>query len=148
MTHEGTDAPARARRIRILCVDDNEDVIDALRLLVSREPGLEWAGWVPNAGELLAEAQACRPDIVLLDVDMPGRDPFEGVAGLVAACPDVRVIMLSGHVRNDLVNRAIAAGAWGYVAKGDGQRAMLEVITQVANGEFALSSVVRTCYAL
>jgi two-component system, NarL family, response regulator DesR len=148
MEHGRTNTPAQAGRVRVLCVDDNEDVIDALRLFLSREPRLEWAGWLPDAGELLSEAHACRPDIVLLDVDMPRRDPFEALRALAAVCPDVRVIMLSGHVRNELVNRAIAAGAWGYVAKGDGQRAILDVIAQVANGEFAMSSEVRTCYAL
>jgi two-component system response regulator DesR len=143
MEHERTNAPAQAER-----VDDNDDVIDALRLLLSREPRLEWAGWLPAAGELLGEADPRRPDIVLLDVDVPGRDPFEALTAPAAVCPDVRVIMLSGHVRNELVNRAIAAGAWGYVAKGDGQHAILDVIAQVSNGEFAMSGEVRTCYAL
>jgi DNA-binding NarL/FixJ family response regulator len=101
-----------------------------------------------DPGELLSEAHTCRRDIVLLDVDMPGRDPFAALNALAAVCPDVRVIMLSGHVRNELVNRAIAAGAWGYVAEGDGQRAILDVSAQVANGEFAMSGEVRTCYAL
>jgi DNA-binding NarL/FixJ family response regulator len=55
--------------------------------------------------------------------------------------------MLRGHVRKDLVNRAIAAGAWGYVAKGDGERAMLEAIRRVADGEFVMSAEVTACYA-
>jgi DNA-binding NarL/FixJ family response regulator len=96
---------------------------------LSREPRLEWAGWLPDAGELLGEeAHACRPDIVLLDVDMPGRDPFEAVTALAAVCPDVRVVMLSGHVRNELVT-VRSPRVRG--ATGDGQRAILDVIAQL-----------------
>lgn len=134
--------------IRLLCVDDNPRIVEALRLLISHSPGYEWTGSLASADELLMVAQTHRPDVIVLDVDMPGRDPFEAVDDLATHCPEQRVIMLSGHVRKELVSRAISAGAWGYVAKADGERAMLDAIAQVASGEVVLSPEAQSCLAL
>jgi DNA-binding NarL/FixJ family response regulator len=138
----------RERAIRLLCVDDNPRIVDALRLLLSHSPGYEWTGSIASADDLLDVARARQPDVIVLDVDMPGRDPFEVVSDLATHCPEQRVIMLSGHVRKELVSRAISVGAWGYVAKADGERAMLEAIGRVAEGEVVLSPEVQSCLAL
>lgn len=135
-------------RLSVLCVDDNADVIEALRLLFEGEGGCEWAGALFSADELVEVARDRRPDIVLLDLDMSGRDPLEVVGELAVACPRVRVVILSNHVRRDLVNRAITAGAWGYVAKADGERAIVDAVRRAAQGEFVMSPEVRSCYAL
>jgi DNA-binding NarL/FixJ family response regulator len=137
-----------ARPIRILCVDDNPEIIEAIRLRLASQPGYAWAGSLASADRLLEVARVRRPDIILLDVDMPGRDPFETVLELAVHDSELRVIMLSGHVRRDLINRAIGAGAWGYVAKCDGERAVLQAIEQVAAGEFVMSAEARSGYAL
>jgi len=135
-------------RLRVLCVDDDVEVVEALRLLLTGEPGYEWMGALTTANDLVAVACDHRPHVVLLDVDMPGRDPLDVLAEMTVACPDVRVVVLSGHVRRALVNRAITAGAWGYVAKADGEGAMLDAIRAVAGGEFVMSPEVQRCYAL
>jgi two-component system response regulator DesR len=140
-----SDAP---ERLSILCVDDNVELVEALRLLLTRECDYEWAGALFRADELVEVARDRRPDVVLLDVDMPGRDPLEIVVEVAAACPEVRIVVLSGHVHRDLVSRAITAGAWGYVAKTEGERAILDGVRRVASGEFVMSPEVRTCYAL
>jgi DNA-binding NarL/FixJ family response regulator len=136
------------RRVSILCVDDNPEIIEAVRMMLERRRDCEWAGSLERADDLVGFARARDPDIVLLDIDMPGRDPFDVVFDLASHCPDARVIMLSGHVRKDLVSRAIKAGAWGYVAKRDGGQALLHAIEQVIAGEFAMSAEAGLSYAL
>ena len=78
------------RPIRVLCVDDNPEVIEAIRLRLEHEPRYAWAGSLATADRLMEVARARRPDIILLDVDMPGRDPFETVLELAAHDAELR----------------------------------------------------------
>jgi DNA-binding NarL/FixJ family response regulator len=135
--------PATNKPISILCVDDNEHVADALRLKFTASGGFQWRGWLPDAGQLVSTALRDPPSIVLLDLDMPGADPFDALADLAARCPQCRVIIFSGHVRRELIDRALDAGAWGYVSKNDGEEALLAAVLLVASGELALSPEVR-----
>jgi two-component system, NarL family, nitrate/nitrite response regulator NarL len=126
------------RRIRLLCVDDNQWVAEAIERRLRREPDFQWLGWLPHAGELLEKAEALRPDVVLLDVDIPGDDTFDATERLVKARPEARVVMLSGHVKPDYVDRAIAAGAWGYICKSEENDAIIGALRRVVGGEFVL----------
>jgi DNA-binding NarL/FixJ family response regulator len=129
-------------------VDDNPEIIEAIRIRLAHATGYLWAGSMRNTDGIMGVVRSRRPDVILLDVDLPGPDPFDVVSALAAEYPDPRVIMLSGLVRKDLVNRAIKAGAWGYVAKSDGEQALLDAIDLVASGEFVMSAEVRVRYAL
>lgn len=124
--------------IRVLCVDDNRFVAEAIELKLKSEGGFEWCGRLAGAERLVDEASRIRPDVVLLDIDMPGKDAFESLAELAAAHPEVRTVMLSGHVRRELIDRSLEAGAWGYVSKNDGVASIVAAIRQVAKGEVAL----------
>lgn len=132
--------------IGVLCVDDNEHVAAALQFILSRTKPFEWKGWLPSADELLGEAIKLAPAVVLLDLDMPGRNAFEAVADVVKHCPDTRVLIFSGHVRGDLVERALDAGAWGYVSKNDGEAELVKAIESVAGGHVAMSPEVKAAY--
>ena len=101
------------RPIRVLCVDDNDFVAEAIRRKLSLDPAFAWAGWLPEAKDLVKTVQQSRADVVLLDIDKPGKDSFEALAELAGAVPEARVIMLSGYVRADYIDRAVEAGAWG-----------------------------------
>lgn len=125
--------------IAVLCVDDNVLVADAIALKLRTEAGLRWLGSLESTEGLLEAVLARRPGVLLLDIDMPGTDPFVVIERLAEVCSECRVIMFSGHVRPDLLERAIAAGAWGYVSKCDGESSMVEGIRRVARGEFAMS---------
>jgi DNA-binding NarL/FixJ family response regulator len=139
--------PGASGRISVLCVDDNQYVADAVRTKLDRaESPYAWKGWLTDASELVACALRDRPDIVLLDVDMPGPDPFAAATELQEKCPNCRIIVFSGHVRKELIERAINAGAWGYVSKNDGSEALVEALRLVGAGEFALSPEVRAIY--
>lgn len=131
--------------LSILCVDDNKQMAEALRIKL-QEAGFQWRGWLETADDLVTTAERESPDVVILDVDMPGLDPFEALEKLVERLPDCRTIMFSGHVLFDLVERAFAIGAWGYVSKGDGEDALLESIRAVSDGDIVMSPEVRTVY--
>lgn len=131
------------QRPRVLCIDDNPLVVDAIRITVQRDGDLEWVGSRPSADDLPAAARDLQADAVLLDADMPGRNPFEALAELVRVAPQIRVIILSAHVRPDVIDAAIAAGAWGYVSKNDGEAALIDALRRVMAGHFCLSREVR-----
>ena len=131
-----------AKPIRVMCVDDNDFVAEAIRRKLSLDPSFAWAGWLPEARQLVEKVKETKADVVLLDIDMPGKDSFEALAELASACPSARVIMLSGYVRSDYIDRAVEAGAWGYVSKNENTETILAAIQQVAKGGFAMGSEV------
>jgi DNA-binding NarL/FixJ family response regulator len=125
--------------VRVLCVDDNLMVVDAVRRLVERTPGMVWAGGVYDANNLLPTAGESKPDVVLLDIDLPGMDAFSAIRLLQDEHSSARVIVMSGHVRKDLVDRAFEAGAWGYLSKTSASDNLADAILRVASGGIALS---------
>jgi two-component system response regulator DesR len=125
--------------IRVLCVDDNELVAQAVERRIAFEPRFQWVGWVPRSEQLAETVATSRPHVVLLDIDMPGRSVFEVVRELAESSPETRVVMFSGYVRNDYIDRAVEAGAWGYISKNASIEELLEAIQKVADGHFALT---------
>jgi DNA-binding NarL/FixJ family response regulator len=125
------------RPIRILCVDDHAFLVEGLRARFDLESDLECLGRLGSAETLLSEARQLEPDVVLLDIEMPGPDPFEAADDVRRHFPRTRVIFLSAYVRDHYISAAINAGAWGYFAKGDEPEALIDGIRRVARGEFA-----------
>ena len=70
--------------IRVMCVDDNDFVAEAIRRKLSVDPGFAWAGWLPEARQLVEKVKENKADVVLLDIDMPGKDSFEALGELAA----------------------------------------------------------------
>lgn len=126
------------RRVRVLCVDDNEAIVKAIAQKLAMERDFECVGRLQSADDLVDEAQRTTPDVVLLDIEMPGRDAFAALRDLVRVCPNVRTLILSAHVRDDYVDAAVSAGAWGYVSKADAPSEIIESLRKVARGEFSL----------
>jgi DNA-binding NarL/FixJ family response regulator len=132
------------RPMRVFCTDDNALVTEAVRLNIEQEADFQWVGSAGTADDMLVEAERIHlehqcPDIVLLDIDMPGRDAFEAIGDLQQICPEARVLMYSGLVRRDWIERAMESGAWGYVAKSDGKMALLAAMRSAMADQFALS---------
>lgn len=132
--------------IGVLCVEDNPHVAEALRVMFGRTARFEWKGWLPSADALLETAQREKPGLVLLDLDMPGADPLEAAERMLGALPEIRVVIFSGHVRADHVERALRAGAWGYASKNDGEIELLRVLGAVWDGHVEFSPEVRTVF--
>jgi two-component system response regulator DesR len=123
--------------IRVLCVDDNAALVQALQVRLSHEPDIITVGHLLSADGLLEEVAQREPNIVLLDLDMPGRDAMLALRELSATYSNVRTVILSGYVREDLINRALDAGAWGYIAKSEDPDVIVDALRRVAGGSFA-----------
>ncbi|HEY4301980.1 MAG TPA: response regulator transcription factor [Candidatus Didemnitutus sp.] len=109
---------------RILLVDDHEFLLRGLRAFFERQPDCEVAGDCGSAEEALPLIDTLKPDVVVMDVDLPGMDGIEATAAIRARWPATRVLMLSGQMRAkslpDQVRRSVLAGADGFVSKADG----------------------------
>lgn len=125
--------------IRVMSVDDHAFLTDGLHARLDVEDDMALVGRLASAGGLVAEANRVRADVVLLDIEMPGPDPFEALAELRRLCPDVRAIMLSAYVRDHYIDAAYKAGAWGYLLKSDPSDAIVEGIRCVMRGKLAFS---------
>lgn len=129
--------------IRVMCVDDNRLIAEAMERRFALETKLQWAGWI---GDTMSAIQAIRersPTIVMLDIDMPGCDSFALLREISATMPDVRVLMFSGHIRDDYINQAVEGGAWGYVSKNEALEEILNAIRRIAGGEFVVTADVQ-----
>ena len=129
-----------SRPIRVLCVDDHAFLVAGLQARLDVEPGMEFAGHLENADNLVAQVRRAKADIVLIDIEMPGADVFEAIHDLRHRCPDVRAILLSAHVRDQYLDSAFSSGAWGYLTKGDSPDEVIDGIRRVALGESVVSA--------
>jgi DNA-binding NarL/FixJ family response regulator len=130
------------KRTRVLCVDDHAFLVEGLRVRLESEPDLEFAGHLERADHLVEEVRRRRADVVLIDIEMPGTEPFEALQDLSRQCPDARAIILSAFVRDHYIDAAYRAGAWGYLCKSDPPEAVIDGIRRVARGESAASEEV------
>lgn len=122
---------------RILCVDDHAFVAEGLRARLALESDLECVGRLASAEHLVPEVKKTGAQIILLDIEMPGPDPFGALEDLHRQCPEVRTIMLSAYVRDHYIDAAVKAGAWGYLSKSDSPDTIIHAVRKVARGEFA-----------
>lgn len=120
--------------IRVLIVDDHAVVRSGLRLLLEAEQDLEVVGEAGSAREAVLEARSCGPDVVLLDVVMPGESGIEAAPRLLHEAPAARLLVLSMQDDPSYVREAFAAGASGYVLKEAADSELVEAVRQVAAG--------------
>ena len=125
--------------VRVLCVDDHAFLVEGLKARLDLEDSIEFIGRLETADRLIEEVEKTSADIVLLDIEMPGRDSFEALRDLAQMYPHVKVIMLSAYVRDHYIDTAVDAGAWGYLSKSDDPDSIVTAIRKVARGEFAFS---------
>jgi DNA-binding NarL/FixJ family response regulator len=121
--------------IRVLVVDDHAVVRAGLRRVLDAEPDIETVGEAPNAERAVFEALESTPDVVLMDVVMPGATGIEGMPALLQAVPGVKVLMLSMQDDPQYVREAFEAGASGYVLKEAADTDVVDAIRAVAAGE-------------
>ena len=135
-TISGTPAPPTddGSGIRVLCVDDHAVLIEGLKAQFSLDPSIRCIASLPSAERLIEEVGRLKPDIVLLDIEMPGPDAFEAADRLRQLHPRTRVVILSAHIRDGYIDAAFKCGAWGYFAKADELSAIISGIREVACG--------------
>jgi DNA-binding NarL/FixJ family response regulator len=127
---------------KVLCIDDNPDVAEAMAIEL-RRAGHVCVGKLEDARDLLGAIERHSPDVVLLDLDMPGPDPLDALAVVARLHPRVRVLVVSGHVRRDLIERALEVGAWGYLSKTDETLSVAAAIAEVLSGHIVLGADAR-----
>jgi DNA-binding NarL/FixJ family response regulator len=133
---------------RILLVDDHDLVRSALRGMLDRDGAFEVVGECANAEEALHTAFGCTPDILLIDIDMPGMICFDAVRQMVTRLPNLSVIFLSAFYHDHYIEQALKVGAKGYVLKGDPPSILFAALREVAAGGAYFSAEVRARFAL
>jgi len=124
--------------IRLLLVDDHEVVRLGLRALLERHPQFEVVGEAGTADEAVRAVRERRPDVVVLDIRLPGKSGIEACREIKRIAPDCQVIMLTSFANDEFLVEAINAGASGYVLKQLGRNALAQAIEAVARGESQL----------
>ncbi len=125
---------SKAETIRVLIVDDHSIVREGLKAVLQTGGAIEIVGEAANGKLGVEAAKALKPHVVLMDLIMPVMDGIEATRELLAVCPQVRVLVLSSYPEKDLVERALAAGATGYLLKHSASLDVLRAIQQVHKG--------------
>ena len=121
--------------VRLLLADDQEMVRQALGTLLGLEDDFEVVASVGRGDEIVTAAREHRPDVALLDIEMPGLDGLAAAAVLAAQVPDCRVVMLTTFGRAGYLRRAMEAGAVGFVVKDAPADVLADAIRRVMTGE-------------
>ncbi len=128
--------------LSVLLADDHPLIVEALSILLRRIEGVTVLGRAHDGRTATAMALDLRPDIVLMDVSMPGLDGIEAAALIRAIAPSVRVVMLSSRTDAEAVDRALEAGASGYVAKDATPAELASALVAARAGDTYLSASV------
>ena len=126
-------------RIRLVVADDHPIVRAGLTGLVATQPDFELVGEAANGAEAIAVTLSTRPDVLLVDLQMPGVDGIGAIRAVLAELPLVRVLVLTTYDSDGDVLRAVEAGATGYLLKEAPSEELFRAIRATARGESALS---------
>ena len=124
--------------VRVLLVDDHPFVRDGLQQLLERTGEFEVVGHAGDGHEAERIAKSVVPDLIIIDVLMPGRDGIEACREIIDALPNTNVLMLTAATERNAVLEAVAAGAAGYVQKFVPTEQLLTMVRDVARGEYRM----------
>jgi NarL family two-component system response regulator LiaR len=124
--------------IRVLIADDHAIVRKGIRALLATEPEIEVVGEAEDGEQAIAHTQQLAPDVVLMDLVMPGLDGLDATRQIVAQQPRTHILVLTSFAGDDKVFPAIKAGAQGYLLKDSGPEELVQAIQQVFRGESSL----------
>ncbi len=127
---------------RILLVDDHEVVRLGLKALLERHPQFDIVGEASSAREALELVASHHPDVVVMDIRLPGTSGIEACEEITTRFPDTRVLMLTSYAEDEMLFSAIRAGASGYVLKQIGGEELVRALEAVARGEALLDPAV------
>jgi DNA-binding NarL/FixJ family response regulator len=131
-----------AGKIRVLCVDDHPVVRDGIAAIINLQRDMMLAGAAATGGEALKRFFELRPDVALVDLQLPDMSGFDLIKKIKDKSPNARIIVLSSHEGDVDIQRALEAGAQGYVAKGIVRDELLETIRSVHAGKRRLPAAV------
>ncbi|MEW6405092.1 MAG: response regulator transcription factor [Chloroflexota bacterium] len=129
-------------RHRILLVDDHAVVREGLRILIERHPKFIVVGEAGSAREAVEQVAALQPEIVIMDIRLPGASGIEACEEITREFPGTRVLMLTSYASDELLISAIRAGASGYVLKEIGSDDLMRALEAIGRGEAPLDPAV------
>jgi DNA-binding NarL/FixJ family response regulator len=129
--------------IRILLVDDHAVVRESLAQRLNHEVGLAPIAVAGSANEALEKLRETAPDIVLMDIEMPGLSCFDAARTMKAIRRNAKIIFLSGHIQDNFIEQALEVEASGYLTKGESVATVIAAIREVAGGGAYFSDAVR-----
>jgi NarL family two-component system response regulator LiaR len=124
--------------IRVLIADDHAIVREGLRTLIRTEPGMKLVGEASDGAQVVEQARALQPDVIVMDLVMPRKDGLEAIDEIVRANPQARILVLTSYAEDDKVYAAVKAGALGYLLKDSLPKELLQAIRDVYRGEPSL----------
>ena len=133
-----TTQPQFRDTIRVLVADDHAIVRKGICALLATEPRIEVVGEACDGSDAVAAAQRLQPDVILMDIVMPGVDGLEATRRLACCQPQARILVLTSFAGDDKIFPAIKAGALGYLLKDSGPEELVHAIQQVHRGESSL----------
>jgi len=136
--------PAGSERKRVLIVDDHPVVREGLVQQINREPDLQVCGQAGNASQALELLEQGKPDLALVDINLPGRSGLELIREIRVLAPTLPVLVLSMHDESVFAERVLRAGGRGYVSKQAGPDKLAQAIRRVLAGQIHVSETVST----
>jgi len=130
------------KKQRILLVDDHEVVRLGLKSLLDRHPLFDVVGEAGSAREALEKVASLKPDVVVMDIRLPGTSGIDACEQIVTQFPNTKVLMLTSYAEDEMLFSAIRAGASGYVLKQIGSEDLIKAIESVGRGEALLDPAV------
>ena len=124
--------------IRVMITDDHLIVREGLRLILETVDGIEIAGEASDGAECLALVPECKPDVILMDLQMPRMDGITAIGHLRSQFPEIAIVILTTYNEDDLMIRGLLAGARGYLLKDTNRENLLDTIQAAAKGETLL----------
>jgi DNA-binding NarL/FixJ family response regulator len=125
--------------ISVFLVDDHSVVREGYRRLLERSAGISVIGEAANATDAYSEFQRLNPDVVVMDISLPGASGIEAMRRMIAREPGAKVLMFSMHEEPIFATRAFQAGALGYVTKASAPEVLVEAVRTVAQGKRYMS---------
>lgn len=122
-------------KLRILLAEDHKVMREGLRMLVNRESNMEVVGEADNGVAAISLTQVLRPDVVVMDVSMPGLNGLKATEALKSLVPNVRILILTRHTDTSYVQQLLRSGASGYVLKQSASEELVRAIQRVAAGQ-------------
>jgi two-component system, NarL family, response regulator NreC len=120
------------KAVRVLIADDHEVVLEGVRSLIERQPDLEVCGLATTGREAVDLARKTNPDVVVLDLTMPGLDGLDAIRQIKKALPETEVVVFTAHPSEDLIEEVFEAGAKSYIEKMEASRDLVSAIRSLA----------------
>jgi len=124
--------------LKIMLVDDHEVVRLGIKALLSNYPTYEVVAEAANADEAVSTAEEYQPDVIIMDIRLPGKSGIEATKEIMEIMPDTKIIMLTSFAEDDLLFDAINAGAYGYILKQIGSDDLINALDAIGRGEALL----------